>query len=95
MRANYETAFERETDCVCRIVENNPHRNSYTAMIVPEEEPVRRGGKARRQAGTVLAVLNTALATLTVIAATSGDWKSAFAGAAVLLVLCALARITD
>ena len=97
MRANYETAFERETDCVCRIVNENPHKAEYAAVIVPVQQmPVRRqSAKCVRVARRILGVISTVCATLTVVAAVIGNWQSAFAGTAVLLVVMMSARVTE
>ena len=97
MRANYETAFERETDMVCGIVERNPHKNEYMAMIVPVQsmQARRQSAKCMRTARRILGIASTVCATLTVVAAINGNWQSAFAGAAMLILAMFCARITD
>lgn len=79
MRAAYQTAYELETDEVLK--------------IMAQPRPKRRARVCRRQAIDVLGVLNTAVATLTVVAACNGDFKSAFMGAAILLVLIVTGRV--
>lgn len=80
MRCSYETAYERETDEVLKIM-------ARTRAGKP-----RRKQKARRQAGAILVAVQTATAALTVIAAAVTDFESAFIGAALLLALTMSAR---
>lgn len=98
LRENYETAFERETDLVCGIVERNPHKNEYEAVIVPVQrmnsQVKRQSAMCVRLARKALGIACTVCATLTAVAALNGDWQSAFAGAAMLIVAGACARIS-
>lgn len=76
----YETSFEKETDEVLRIMaQPRPNR--------------RQAAKVKRQALGLLGVINTACATLTAVAAFNGAWQSAFAGAAILVVLIVTGRV--
>ena len=95
MRANYETAFERETDLVCEIVERNPHKNEYAAFVAPVHQQQRKSAKCVRAARKILGIACTVCATLTVVAALNGAWQSAFAGSAMLIVALLSARITE
>ena len=83
MKAIYETAYELEPDQVIGIVEKRPER------------PARMARRARRQGGMILSVVNTVCATLTVIAASTGDWQSAFAGSILLLILVLTGRVLE
>ena len=75
----YQTAYELETDEVLKIMARpRPHRQAKAC---------------KRQAMGLLSVLNTAIATLTVVAACNGDFHSAFIGAALLLVLVVTGRV--
>lgn len=79
IKADYELAFERETDEVLKIMARpRPHRQAKAC---------------KRQAMGLLRVINTAIATLTVVAACNGDFHSAFIGAALLLVLVVTGRV--
>ena len=99
MRANYETAYERDTDMVCGIVERNPHKNEYMAVVVPVQQMhsqvKRQSAKCARTARRILGIASTVCATLTAVAAVNGNWQSAFAGAALLILAMFCARITD
>lgn len=96
MRANYETAYERETDMVCGIVASNPHKNEYAAVVVPVNLLARRrSAKCVRTARRILGIASTVCATLTVVAAVNGNWQSAFAGASLLILAMFCARITE
>lgn len=77
----YQTAYELETDEVLKI------------MAMPR--PRRKAKACKRQAGTIISVVNTVLATLTVIAAANGDFHSAFIGAALLLVMVLTGRVLE
>ena len=79
MRAAYQTAYELETDEVLK--------------IMAQPRPKRKAKVCKRQATSILTVMNTALATLTVVAACNGSWQNAFAGAALLLVLMVTGRV--
>lgn len=80
MRAAYQTAYELETDEVLKIMaQPRPNR--------------RQAAKVKRQALGLLGVMNTACATLTAVAAFNGAWQSAFAGAAILVVLIVTGRV--
>lgn len=79
IKTDYELAFERETDKVLD--------------IMARPRPHRQANVCKRHAMGLMTALNTATATLTVIAAVNGDWQSAFAGAAVLLVMVLAGRV--
>lgn len=80
MRAAYQTAYELETDEVLK--------------IMAQPRPMRRqAAKVKRQALGILGVVTTACATLTAVAAFNGAWQSAFAGAAILVVLIVTGRV--
>lgn len=81
MRTAYQTAYELETDEVLK--------------IMAQPRPKRRAKACKRQAGTIISVVNTVLATLTVIAASTGDWQSAFAGSVLLLVMVLTGRVME
>lgn len=99
LKASYETAFERDTDMVCGIVERNPHKNEYAAVIVPVQQMSsqvkRQSAKCQRTARRILGIASTVCATLTAVAAINGNWQSAFAGASMLILAMFCARITD
>lgn len=99
MKENYDTAFERETDLVCGIVARNRRKNEYEAVIVPvrqmNSQVKRQSAKCVRMARKAMCIACTVCATMTAVAALGGDWQSAFAGAAMLLVAQICARITD
>lgn len=96
MRANYETAYERETDMVCRIVNDNRREPEYEAVLVKVgERAEQQRVRCRKAAQRILATVSTVCATLTAVAACNGNWQSAFAGAGLLLILAAGARITE
>lgn len=74
-----QTAYELETDEVLK--------------IMAQPRPHRQAESCKKQAMVLLRALNTAIATLTVVAACNGDFHSAFIGAALLLVLVATGRV--
>ena len=75
----YQTAYELETDEVLK--------------IMAQPRPHRQAEACKKQAMVLLRALNTAIATLTVVAACNGDFHSAFIGAALLLVLVVTGRV--
>ena len=93
MRAAYHTAFEQETDSVLQIVASNKREPKYTAVLVPAQQVNSEERKCRKTAALIMNTMNTACATLTAVAAFNGAWQSAFAGAAILVVLIVTGRV--